>query len=146
MNSHINFEDNIFILNVGIRIIQDILILDIDHGLFFGKTMKDLEFIDQSLVVLFEGITQNERLFERDEQFYNLSETERVFCDLLFEMSKGKTGFSSLLDQEMAIKLSDMRNHSLERRRTIDERVAEFKTSSMDPIVGYEELHELLSG
>lgn len=141
-----NFEDSIFILNVRIRMIQDTLILDADPGLFFDKTMDDLDFIESSLVFLLEKLTTNEKLLERDEQFFNLSEAERIFCEILFELSRGKTSLSSVIDQDMALKISDMRNRSLERRKLIEASAAQFKTSNSEPLVGYDELHELLNG
>jgi len=145
MDRHMNFEDNIFILNIRIRMIQDIVILDADPGLFLEKTLDDLGFIDNSLGFLFTGLIKNEKLLERNEQFFNLSESERIFCELLFEMSHGESGFSALMDQPILERLSAMRNHSLDRRRSIGEMIVESKSTNSEPVVSYDELHELLS-
>jgi hypothetical protein len=49
MHKHINFEDNIFVLNTRIRMIRDSLILDTDPELFLEKTVDDTNFIDLTL-------------------------------------------------------------------------------------------------
>jgi hypothetical protein len=146
MDKHTNFEDSIFILNVRIRMIQDIFILDADPGLFLNKTMDDLIFIDLCHESLLSSLKDNDRLIERDEQLYNLSESERIFCELLFELSHGETGFSAALDQTMRETVSNMRNRSLERRRGIGDVIVESKNTNPEPVVSYDELHELLSG
>jgi hypothetical protein len=146
MDKHMNFEDSIFILNVRIRMIQDIFILDADPGLFLNKTMDDLIFIDLCHESLLSSLKDNDRLIERDEQLYNLSESERIFCELLFELSHGETDFSAALDQTMRETVSNMRNRSLERRRAIGDVIVESKNTNPEPVVSYDELHELLSG
>jgi hypothetical protein len=146
MDKRMNFEDSIFILNVRIRMIQDMFILDADPGLFLGKTMDDLAFIDLCHESLLSSLKDNDRLIERDEQLYNLSESERIFCELLFNLSRGETGFSSALDQPMRETVSSMRNRSLERRRSIGDIIVESRNTSVEPVVSYDELHELLSG
>ncbi|MDR1506901.1 MAG: hypothetical protein LBI67_07330 [Treponema sp.] len=146
MDKHMNFEDSIFILNVRIRMVQDMLILDADPDLFLSKTMEDLAFVDRCHESLLSSLRDNERLIERDEQLYNLSESERLFCELLFELSHGETGFSFALDQVMRESVSSMRNKSLERRRSIGDVIVESRNSNLEPVVSYDELHELLSG
>jgi len=52
MNKRINFEDTIFILNVRIRMIRDLMRLDTDSNIFYRETMGDLEFISSVLDIL----------------------------------------------------------------------------------------------
>jgi hypothetical protein len=146
MNKRMNFEDNIFILNIRIRMIQDLLILDTDGDLFFEKTLDDLDFIDRSLGSLLANLRKNIRLIERDEQFHNLAEAERQFCDLLMELSHGEGNISGSQYPELHEKATVLRNRSLERRRSIEESIIETKQVALEPVVGYDELHELLSG
>lgn len=145
MEKHLNYEDSIFLLNVRIRLIQDAVILEADPGLFLGQTFEDLAFINTSLIALFESLTTNNRLLDRDEQLFNLSETERVFCGVLTELSRGKSALGTAMDEQTTQLAADMKNCSLERRRALDEMIAEFKSSHFEPLVGYEELQELLS-
>ncbi|MDR1390704.1 MAG: hypothetical protein LBJ31_12110 [Treponema sp.] len=145
MNKRMNFEDNIFILNIRIRMIQDLLILDTDGDMFFSKTLDDLDFLDRSLGSLLAGLRENTRLIERDEQFYNLAGAERQFCELLIELSHGEGNISGARYPELHEKANILRNRSLERRRAIEESIVETKRISLEPVVGYDELHELLS-
>jgi hypothetical protein len=146
MEKHVDFENSIFILNVRLRMIQDIIILNADPGLFLPKTLEDIAFIDASFASLFERLKNNERFLERDEQFYNLAESERILCELLSELCRQDGEFSSALDQEMIITLLELKNRSLERRKVIDELTVNTHAARVDPVVGYEELQELLSG
>jgi hypothetical protein len=107
--------------------------------------MDDIAFIDLCHESLLSSLKDNERLIERDEQLYNLSESERIFCEVLFELSHGKTAFSAALDQRMREIVSTIRNRSLERRRSIGDIVVESKRANFEPVVSYDELHELLS-
>ena len=145
MNKHINFEDNIFVLNIRIRMIQDLLILDTDAELFLGKTLEDLDFIHSSLRVLLLSLKENYRLIERDEQFYNLSETERQFCEVLNELDHGEGNISVRNYPELRERIIQLLSQSQDRQNSIKELLVEAKHLSLEPVVGYDELHELLS-
>jgi hypothetical protein len=83
MNKHINFEDNIFILNARIRLIHDTLTIEADPGFFLKKTVDDLEFISGVLDALLANLIENVRLIERAGEFNNLSDLEWQFDQLL---------------------------------------------------------------
>jgi hypothetical protein len=83
MNKRINFDDNLFALTMRIRLIQDLLSLDVDPNLFLQKTMEDIEFIDFTLDTLLKELLDNDRLLERDEAFENFSELEWRFDQAL---------------------------------------------------------------
>ncbi|MCL1815070.1 MAG: hypothetical protein FWG27_04545 [Treponema sp.] len=145
MNKHTNFEDNIFILNIRIRMIQDLLILDTDAELFLNKTLDDLDFIDSTLNILFANLKDNYRLIERDKQFHNLVETERQFCEVLNELEEGEGNISALQHPHLRERIVYLVNHSLDRQHSLKDLIADGKQLTMEPVVGYDELHELLS-
>jgi hypothetical protein len=146
MDKHMNIEDNIFILNVRIRMIQDLLLLDTDPELFCDKTLEDLAFIDSSLAFLLSILRENERLLERDEQFFNLAESERQFSELLMELIHGEGSISAAITVDLRERADALRKNSAERRKIIGELAVESKSVTMEPIVSFDELHELLSG
>jgi hypothetical protein len=146
MNKHINFEDNIFVLNTRIRMIRDLLILDTDPELFMEKTMEDLEFIDLTLTFLLVSLLENKRLIERDEQFHNLSETERQFCEVLSEILEGSGSISAVQFPVIRDKTTVLRNNSLERQKNIENTAFRGNKSSSEPVVSSDELSELLKG
>jgi hypothetical protein len=146
MNKRINFEDNIFVLNTRIRMIRDLLILDTDPELFLEKTMEDMGFIDATLAFLLESLLKNERLIERDEQFYNLSETERQFSGVLSEILEGAGSISAVQFPVIRDKTAVLRNNSLERQKNIENSVSQGNKSSSEPVVSSDELSALLKG
>ena len=145
MNKHVNFEDNIFILNIRIRMIQDLLILDTDAELFLDKTLDDLDFINSTLTSLLLTLKENYRLIERDGQFYNLAETERQFCEALSELDRGEGNISAIHYPELRERIGMLTARSQGRQRAIEDLIIETKHSAMEPVVSHSELQELLS-
>jgi hypothetical protein len=145
MHKRINFEDNIFILNTRIRAIRDMLLLDADPDFFLKTTLDDLEFIDNTLSALLDNLNNNKRYIEREEQFYNLLETERSLSEALQAISFGDGTVSSAKFPEIDDRITFIRNRSLNRRKVIEGTPFEnAETASMEPWVSRDELNELL--
>jgi hypothetical protein len=143
MTKHINFEDNIFILNVRVRMIRDLLALDADPGLFLDKTIDDVEFIDYTLEALLTILMGNSRLLERDEELDNLSSLEWQFSRVLSEFFSGTGTISAVRLPVIREKIMLLRNRSAERRKIIEkDRNDGGKTA--EPLVSSDELSELL--
>jgi hypothetical protein len=144
MNKQTNFEDNIYILFPRIRLIRDLLVLDIDPELFLDKTMDDLEFIDHTLNTLQASLSENQRLIERDELFGHLSELEWQFEQLLSDMLSGNGSISAAEFPAIRDKLTVLRMNSLERRKTADDTGSTGESKTEEPLVSSDELNELL--
>lgn len=145
MNKRFNFEDNNFILNMRIRMLRDMLILDTDPDLFMEKILDDVVFIDQTLAALLNNLAENHYLIEREEVFYHLIETERQFSELLAEMSGGSPSISAEEFPAIREKTGVFRQNSLERRKTIENSVAAVEETTPDTmVVSPSELSELL--
>jgi hypothetical protein len=142
MNKRINFADNLFILNIRLRMIRDILSLDAAPGLFLEKTLEDLEFLDYSLAFLLRELMENQRFLEREEVFEDLSELEWLFSQTAGEFSGSRGEFSP--SPGIREKLELLQNRSLERRKLIDQSLPRSESAALDPLVGAEELGELL--
>ncbi|GHV77837.1 hypothetical protein AGMMS49942_26580 [Spirochaetia bacterium] len=146
MSKQINFEDNIFILNTRIRMIQDLLILDADPDIFLDKTLTDVDFIDAALGVLLRDLIENTHLIERNGQFYNLYDTEQLFLGVLWDLANGPGTVSVGPYPVLKDKIALMREHALERRKTIEEHISTDETASSEPVVSSDELNGLLQG
>jgi hypothetical protein len=146
MNKHINFEDNIFILNVRLRMTHDLLILETDPELFLKKTMDDIDFIDDTLSILLDELLDNAHLIERNEQFDNLSETEGYFSQVLTLFLTGSGNISALRFPALREKTLFLRTHSMTRKKTIDDLRKQRDNGSLEPVVSSAELNELLKG
>jgi hypothetical protein len=144
MNKRTNFEDTIFILNIRIRMIRDMLILDADPELFLGKTLDDIDFIDGTLTVLRENLLQHPHLIELEELFYSLSETEERFSGILAELSRGGGTISAKRFPIMAEKIDLLRQRTAERQKGIKESVRNMDKKNPDLVVSSNELEELL--
>jgi hypothetical protein len=121
------------------------LLLDIDPDLFLEKTLDDVDFIDRTLVILLEQLSNNKRFIERTEQFHNLIETERVLEEVLSGLINGNSTLSAEKFPAIRDRLTILLNHSQGRRQIIDNTIgSENEGTSMDPVVSPDELNELL--
>jgi hypothetical protein len=136
MDKHINFEDNIYIINVRIRMLLDLLCLDADPGLFMEKTIDDLDFIDQVLSSLLETMSENRRFVDREDELDKLADLEWRFDQLLTG-----TGSRFPLVRE---RLTLFRSNSAARRQSIDETRSPDEQLIAEPVVSSYELNELL--
>ncbi|MDR1956566.1 MAG: hypothetical protein LBQ30_06915 [Treponema sp.] len=144
MNKHINFDDNIFILNIRLRMVQDVLVLEPDTELFLKKTMDDIDFIDDTLGLLLDGLLDNTHLLERNEQFDNLAAIESQFSQVLTQFLTGSGNISALRFPVLREKILFLRTHSLTRKKTIHDAQSQADQALLEPLVSTDELSELL--
>ena len=145
MSRHINFEDNIFIVNMRIRVIRDLLFLDADPELFLDKTMDDIVFINKTQDTLMGILMNNNRYIDRDEQFHNLVETEWRFQDVLYKLTNEENSFTIKNKPKIIENLEAIRNQSVERRRVLEKLFKnEVDKPNTEPVVSVDELRELL--
>jgi hypothetical protein len=144
MNKRINFEDNIFILNVRIRMIRDILVLDTDPDLFLEKTMEDIDFINNTLEALLGNLIENKRLLERDTEFDNLSDLEWQFSQALAEFLNGGGNISAAQFPMLKGKITMLRKYSQDRKKAVEDARSPAESPAAEPVVSSLELSELL--
>jgi len=144
MNKQINFEDTIFILNVRIRMIRDLLRLDTDKVLFLRQTMGDMEFISSILDVLTEKFIANIKFLDREVEGDNLSDIEWQFSQLLNEISNSSCPFSPANFPETRSWLDKFRKDSIKRQKQINESYVPMEHSMSEPVVSHAELNGLL--
>jgi hypothetical protein len=144
MNKRINFEDNIFILNMRIRMIRDMLSLDTDPDLFLEKTMEDIDFIDNVLDALLGNLIENRRLLERDMEFDNLSDLEWQFNQVLGEFMNSSGNISAAQFPMLKGKITMLRKKSQDRKKSMDDTRSPAESPAAEPVVSSLELSELL--
>ena len=144
MNKRVNFEDNIFILLMRIRMIRDTITLDADPELFLEKTLDDISFTDHSLRILLDYLMESSRLIEREELLDQFSEVEKHFAHALQEFLIHEGSFSIQEISSIKEKLIVLRNSSLERRKKAESLGSPESNTSGNPIVSSDELTELL--
>ncbi|MDR2521674.1 MAG: hypothetical protein LBC72_03865 [Spirochaetaceae bacterium] len=132
MNKYLNYEDNIFILNTRVRMIQDLLALDADAGIFLDKTIEDCEFIGKSSAVLLDSLLTNKQLIERDEQLHNLYEMETRFSNVLFSMLHSNASFSVRVFPDIEQAVAAMSESAAKRIAVIDSTMKEMPSFSVE--------------
>ncbi|HCC37870.1 MAG TPA: hypothetical protein DEQ14_09785 [Treponema sp.] len=138
MDKQINFEDNIFILNVRIRMLIDLLRLDVDPGLFLEQTVDDLIFIDYALSSLLRNLAANRRFIDREEELDKLADLQWHFDKLL-------TGAGSRFPA-IGDRLAECKKNSEYRHQNIAEIRSPGEQAASEPVVSSSELSELLRG
>jgi hypothetical protein len=144
MNTPINFEDNIFIISGRIRMIRDLLILDVEPDFFLEKTLDDIDFINHTLGVILDQLLKSERFIEREEQFHNLAETEGQFAEVLTELIRGKGTMAAAVFPVVAEKITLIRAQSAERLGIIEHSFTGTGGTVPESVVSPDELQELL--
>jgi hypothetical protein len=143
MIGHVNFEDNLFVLNARIRMIGNMLLLEADPELFLAKTLEDAEFIDAALGALGERLSGSTRYIEREGQFHNLAETEQAFIEVLAGL-RADGGMAARIPLA-GEKLDVLRFRALERKKKAEGlSYAASRGSAPEPLVSSDELSALL--
>jgi len=119
MAKRIHFEDDIFFLNLLVRMFKDGLELDLDAEIFLNKIIDDLTFLDMTFERILENLTGNERLLDRNEQLLNLQEVEERFADALAKIMSGRGTLSEALSPFLE-RFAEFRNRSMGRRSEIE--------------------------
>ncbi|GBU29081.1 hypothetical protein R84B8_02645 [Treponema sp. R8-4-B8] len=144
MNKRINFEDTIFILNVRIRMIRDLMRLDTDSNLFYRQTMGDLEFISSVLDILIGKFLENLKFLDREVEADNILDIEWQFSQIINEISGNSSPFSPTLYPEMPAIIARLRTDSLNRKKQLDESYVPTESAIAEPVVSNAELNGLL--
>jgi hypothetical protein len=146
MNKQINFEDTIFILNVRLRMVRDLLRLDTDASLFLEKTLDDLEFTSRIIETLVEQIIANPRLLDRNQELDNLSDLAWQLGQTLSECAAAGSPFQAALFSQAGDRVQRLKEAIAAQKKAIDGIVANPDQSASEPVVSSAELNELLKG
>ena len=144
MNKRINFEDTVFILNVRIRMIRDLLQLDTDTSLFINQTIIDMDFINSTLDLLMEKFLANIKFLDRDIEADNLSDAEWQFGQIVNEVANKSSPFSPVHFPEIQTWIEKFRKNSAKRQKLIDETYVSMGQTVLEPVVSHAELNGLL--
>jgi hypothetical protein len=142
--NYINFEDIIFILNMRIRMVRDILRLNPPPELFMEKSLDDLIFVDRILCDLTNRLTENSDYNGRNIEFDYVSDSEWQFNQLLTEFVLDSGPFSVQAFPEITQRIASLRVASDLRRKSLDESDAPVELARSEPVVSSAEMNGLL--
>ena len=144
MNKRINFEDTIFILNVRIRMLRDLIRLDTDAKYFYNQSMIDLEFISSVMDMLTEKFLDNLKFLDREVEADNILDAEWQFSQILNEISNNSSPFSPSIYPEMLQIIGNLKKNSAKRQKQIEESYIPTDHTIAEPVVSNAELNGLL--
>jgi hypothetical protein len=124
--------------------LQDLLILDADPGLFLEKTLDDMDFIVSILESLLAALNDNTRLVDRAELFHSLYESAQRFLAALADAANGQGTISAAEIPLLGDKVVPLRAQSLERVKVLEEFLRGSEPASSEPVVSSDEMNELL--
>jgi len=146
MNKCINFEDTIYMLNVRIRMIRDLLRLDTDINLFYSQTLADLEFIANALDSLTVKFLENLKFLDRDIEADNILDAEWQFSQLMNEITNNSSPFSKTQFPQMAAFISKLQKDSVRRKTQVEDSYVPAENAQLESVVSNAELNGLLGG
>jgi len=144
MNKRINFEDTIFILNVRIRMLRDLLHLDTEPNLFLRQAIGDVEFTGSVLATLTEKFLENIKFLDRETEADNLSDAEWQFNQLLSEIQNNTGIFSQENFPEVQSWVDKLKKDSIKRQKMIEDSCVPMRQTVTEPVVSHAELNGLL--
>jgi hypothetical protein len=124
--------------------VQDMLVLEPDPELFLKKTMEDIDFIDDILGLLLDGLLENSHLIERNEQLVNIYDIECQFSQILTKFLTGSGNISVLHFPVLREKITFLQAHSMTRKKLMDDFRNQTDQSILEPLVSSDELSALL--
>ena len=144
MNKRVNFEDNIFILTMRVRMIRNTITLDAEPELFLEKLLDDICFTDQVLRTLLAYLQENDRLIAREEFLEHFSELEWEFSQVIGEFLNHGGNISVCELPGVQEKLIAFRNSSQDRYQAVEKLSLTDNYRAGNPVVSSDELTELL--
>jgi hypothetical protein len=145
MKKRVNYEDNTFIINTRIRLLQDIFVLEADSALFFNKALDELDFINNTLEFLLKDFMENDKLIERADRLRDLLETEWRFTSVLNFLASGQGSLAEDFYPRLVPKLKSLLGDCGRRRDMIEAQMAGSEQNQVDArLVSSRELAELL--
>lgn len=144
MKNKIHYEEDLFFLNLQMKLLREGFQLQIDADFFLDKTLADLRFLDSCLGRLFSILKDNDKLIKRAEYFYNLVKAETAFTDLLQELLDGKFAFCENLApyrEDFSSRLACHRADISEIRETL--KILTSEDEGREDVITQEELHLL---
>ena len=144
MNKRVNFEDTLFIINVRIRMVKDLLRLDTETNVFYRQTIMDLEFVSAILDIMADKFLSNLKFLDSETEADNLLDTEWRFSQLLDEFSGGDSPYCGEDFPETQVLIEKFRTKSARRKKQIEDAYVPVDQSTCEPVVTHAELNGLL--
>lgn len=147
MSHKLNYGDNIFFLNMKVRILKNCLKLEIDRELFLEKINEEILFIVVAIEKLYGLLKESPIIVNRSENLKAIQRLKGQLIELLTNIIDGDSRYSMLMENRLS-QYNTVRENFLQNIEEIkniitgiNEKVVEEKY-----IISEEEYKHLLSG
>ena len=146
MTKRVNYEDNIFFLDLILKQLINASKLNIDREIFYEKILRDTYFLNKTAKSIFSSLRMNTQLINRLDYLKNLQKFNRQFVQFLEDMiSKELPLTNHLKDHFEEFKVIE-ENHLLELEEIKEIIIGSLASDEeADQIVSEEEFKSLLS-
>ena len=143
MATRINFEDNIYLIAVCVRFVDDAMLLDSSDELFQKKLISDLQFAGESLAVLLARLQENAHLIDKNDQYNNLSSLEWDFANCCTRFMQSSFVTASADHASLSDRIKSLKKASEERQKTL-EQLENLAGGNSEHLISRDEFHELM--
>lgn len=147
MSHKLNYGDNIFFLNMKVRILKNCLKLEIDRELFLEKINEEILFIVVAIEKLYGLLKESPIIVNRSENLKAIQRLKGQLIELLTNIIDGDSRYSMLMENRLS-QYNTVRENFLQNIEEIkniitgiNEKVVEEKY-----IISEEEYKHLLAG
>ncbi len=146
MSHKINYGDNIFFLNMKVRILKNCLKLDIDRELFMEKINEEILFIVVAIEKLYELLKENSIIVNRSESLKGIQRLKGQIVGLLTSIIDGDSRYSTLMENRFS-HYNTVRENFLHNIEEIKNIITGINTKAVEEqyIISEEEYKHLLS-
>jgi hypothetical protein len=121
MTKRVNYEDNIFFLNLILKQVSAAFKLNIDAAVFKDRIVEEIRFLDTASDEMFQALQNNSLMIDRWEHLRELQKLNRSFVALMEEIVAGKHPLAQALEDSVPLveRLLEARRSQLQRIRDL---------------------------
>jgi hypothetical protein len=121
MTKRVNYEDNIFFLNLILKQISAAFKLNIDAGVFKERIVEEIRFLDTASEDVFQSLSGNSLMIDRWEHLKELQKFNRSFVSLMEQILSREPPLAQALEDSFPLieRLLEARRGQLDRIREL---------------------------
>jgi len=146
MTRRVNYEDNIFYLNLVFKGITAALKLNIDTALYRDRIVEDIRFLDKTSSTIYQSLKANQLMIDRLNHLKGLRKLNSDFIALLEDILEERLPMAADLEQDFDLlqRIQSNREVELNGLREMIARLAD-SAGDQEQIVSEQEFKFLLS-
>jgi hypothetical protein len=99
MTKRVNYEDNIFFLNLILKQLRAAFKLNIDAALFKDRLIEEIRFLDAASDEIYQSLQGNTLMIDRWEHLKELQKLNRSFISLMEDILAGEPPLAQALEE-----------------------------------------------